>query len=166
MAAAVPPCLSEHLEVVAMRYHRFIVPVVSLQLWACSDSYSAPLELATTGGIRALLSPPVADFALSVDGILIDRRYQSEAVIRDLPPGVHDVSMDVDAGECRVTANPRQVNVVAGHVSEVIFGLMCPTAAIVVDVTTTGDNAPQHYTAYAEWTIDLWCDVAFSVVCT
>ncbi len=143
---------------VAMRYRRLLMPVVSLLLWACSDQSSAPLDPATTGGIRALLDPPVADFGLSVDGKLIGRRYQSPAVLEDLPPGIHDVGMDVDAGECRVTRNSRQVNVVAGRVSEVIFGLMCPLASIVVDVSTSGKNVPQHYTAYAEWTIDLWCE--------
>jgi hypothetical protein len=66
--------------------------------------------------------------------------------------------MEVDAGECRVIRNPRQVNVVAGRVSEAIFGLTCPTAAIVVDVSTSGKDVPQQYTAYAEWTIDLWCE--------
>ena len=95
---------------------------------------------------------------MSVDDTLTHKAPGYLVHIRDLRPGLHDVRMNVDAGECAVTANPRQVKVVAGFVWQAPFALRCPTGAIVVHVTTTGRNIPLQYTAYTEWVIDLWCE--------
>lgn len=54
-----------------MRYDRFILPLVSLQLWACSDPHTARLDRATTGGIHAVLTPPLADFSEDGSHILL-----------------------------------------------------------------------------------------------
>ena len=113
----------------------------------------------STGKIRVLLSTPGFDrFGAALDDGPVVNATDGTVLFTDLMRGVHPVRLHVDAGVCLIDEpNPRPTPVTGGQVKYVFFALTCPTASLLVAVTTTGAKQPNGFTAYVVHADDAFC---------
>jgi hypothetical protein len=101
-----------------------------------------------TGRLRVYVSRGFDDFAVSIDDGPVLRAGGGSLDVTDVAEGAHSVRLFLDTGECALdTPSTQSSTVTAGRTTFVGFSAYC---ALVVSVTTTGENRPSGYTAYLE----------------
>lgn len=86
-------------------------------------------------------------YSLMVDGFA--RPFSSSegrAVISDISPGLHSLTLEVTAVNCALTDSAaRSVTVPAGNTINVAFPVVCATTGIEITTQTTGVDRPASY---------------------